>query len=79
MPVELRQPLQAVLQQPHIVPLRQHTAQTGGNKDSKQHQAPTTQLHVEGATAEPTPQSRGKETQATVSNQDAMVQTDTPT
>ena len=79
LPVELRQPLQPEQQQPHNAPMQQHMAQTGANKDSEQHQAPPNQPQVEGATAEPTSHSRDKETQATVSSQDAMVQTDTPT
>ena len=79
LPVELQQPLQTELQQPHSAPMQQHMAQTGGNKDYRQHQAPPSQPQVEGATAEPTSHSRDKETQATVSSQDAMVQTDTPT
>ena len=80
-PAELRQLPQADLQQSrtHTVSIREQTAQRCGDKDSQQHQAPATPLQMEDAAAEPIPQSRDKETQVTVSNKDAMVQTDTPT
>ena len=78
-PVELGQLPQADLQQSHTMPIREQTAQRCGNKDSQQHQAPATPLQIEDAAAEPIPQNRDKETQVTVSNRDAMVQTDTPT
>ena len=77
LPVELPQPLQTELQQSPSKPMQQHMAQTGGDKDYRQHQAKPSQPQVKGATADPTSHSRDKETQAAVACQDAMVQTDT--
>ena len=71
-----RQPLQTETQQSPGTPSQQHTARTGGDKDASQHTPQPTKTQRKEATADPSSQSRDKETQATVPCQDAVVQTD---
>ena len=77
-PMETRQPLQADWQPPHILPIKQPTTRASENKESL-HQAPATPLQGKNATTKAIQQRQDKETQATVTKQDAMVQTDTLT
>ena len=77
LPTQPQQPLQTELQQSPDTPMQQHMARTGGDKDDSQHQPQPSHPQRKVATTDPSSQSRDKETQATVSCQDAMVQTDT--
>ena len=71
-----QQPLQTESQQSPDTPRQQHMARTGGDKDASQQEPRPSQPQRKEATADPSSQSRDKETQATVSCQDAVVQTD---